>query len=147
MLKEPFDDFLKQNSSRRMEIFVGIVLSIISVIFLSLTVIFIQIAFENDAPKWSLIFFIIFLAFVGISLGSWALRLIRNRGIKGGSALISTTAIKAWSLFFGVSGFALIPFSIFRDQPAFMISAIWCIVMALGAAKLAKNRAQRETSL
>lgn len=123
-----------------MEIFVGLILIFIALIFAAL----IWLVISNATFGYSPILGSFALALCSFWFGKLGYRLVLNKPRKGGG-LLSNNGLKLGCIFFGISSILWGIFSIMQQEASSLLSALGMLVACLYGWQMAKKRQGKET--
>ncbi len=128
-------DFYEKSSGRGLEIFVGIVLFLISLCFTALTVFILS----KKIWGYSSILVVTLLALCSFGFGKLGFRLVFNKPRKNGG-LLSDNGLKLGCIFFGVSSIIYCIVSVTKQDFVSALSALSMLVACLCGWQLAMKR-------
>lgn len=133
-------NFYEQSSGRGMEIFIGLIVLFIALIFLGL----IGLVISNASFSYASVLGSLALALCSYWFTKLSYRLVFNKPRRGGG-LFSPNILKIGCVLLGVSSILLGVFSISQDDIGSLLGALGMLIACLYGWKIANKRKSNET--
>ena len=128
---------------RAYELIVGVVLAILSTLFIVLVMYFATLMYEKNNIGIAQIIIELVFALIGYSLAGISIKLISGKKSK----LFSNNALLFWALFFGTTGFITIGFGLYMVSIQIITGGVTGIVMGASGYMLASKRKHADKRL
>lgn len=130
-------NYFQEPNKRYIEVIVGLITSCISILFVSLLVLFLVRAnFDGEALLFELI-----LGALSLWFGLLSYRLLMNKPTKDGG-LLSSSGLKIWSIMFGISSIIGAVVSAYNENVLMTLNCIFMVAGCLYGVRIANNRAK-----
>jgi hypothetical protein len=132
-----------KKAPRTFEIVTGIILAIISLLFLVMFLYYPIAIYRNNILSIGTVLAEVVLGFIGIGLPILSYRLITGKGAKDKKSLFSVHVLVFFGLFFGVASVVMLGVGIFISDIKLILICPFGLVMAYSIVKLGAKRKSR----
>ena len=140
-------DELQVKAPRKLEVVIGLVLAVISLLFFFLVAYFAIVIYEKNTFGIETIFIEAILAAIGAGLSLLSYRLITGKGAKGTKSLFTANTFILFGLFFGVAGVVGLGVGIFDIDAKLILTSLLGLVTSYSLVKLGKKQKSRTDGL
>ena len=137
------NDRFHTKAPRSLEVLTGVILAIISPIFLFMFLYYPIAIYRDSILSIGTIFIEVILGLLGIGLSVLSYRLITGKGFKESNSIFSVQALFLFGLFFGVASLAVLGLGIYSNDIKMILFSAFGLVMAYSIIKLGEKRKSR----
>lgn len=137
------ENLLHSKAPRPFEVLTGIVLAVISPLFILMSLYLPIAIYKNDSFSAAIIIALMILWTMGIGLPVLSYRLITGKGAKNSTSLFLAHTLNFWALFFGVASLMIFALGVFISDFKMILMGPFGLVMAYSIVKLVNRRKYR----
>lgn len=137
------ENLLHSKAPRSFEVITGIVLAVISPLFIFMSLYLPIAIYKNNSFSAAIIFALVILWAIGTGLPVLSYRLITGKGAKNSASLFSAHTLSFWGLFFGVASVMILVLGVFISDIKMILMGPFGLMMAYSVVKLVNRRKSR----